>query len=231
MFVNTFQGSLEDYNSSIRIIKYRKAKVSKFIKYICTVYFLFCSLFSLNMGETCTGFIPTRASLLKNSDTSNYQEVSYVSYKSKKKKDLKNEESNTDANILKKFDARKIKHEIVKFSVEGFDKEKKEEIKKNLAIKLGKFISIDINKVLIIWAVGAKPPRNKCKNYKQLLIEKKREKKKLEAEQKFQQLGKNAVGKSLAKGKSYDRKRKKDGILDVYGKVTKELRQLKSKRK
>ncbi|KAF7285375.1 hypothetical protein GWI33_010774 [Rhynchophorus ferrugineus] len=166
------------------------------------------------MAESCSGFIPTRASLLKNSDANNYQEISYISYKSKKKKAAKQEESDTDENIQKSFDVRKMKHEIVKFSIEGFDKEKKEEVKRNLAIKL-----------------GAKPPRNKRKNYKQLLIEKKREKKKLEAQQKFQQLGKNAIGKSLAKGKSYDRKRRKDGILDVYGKVTKELKQLKNKKR
>lgn len=37
----------------------------------------------------------------------------------------------------------------------------------------------------------------------------------------FQQLGKNSIGKSNAKGKSFDRKRRKEkgDILSIYGKV------------
>lgn len=68
---------------------------------------------------------------------------------------------------------------------------------------------------------GAKPPKNKYKNYKLLQNERKKEKEKETSRQTFQQLGKNSVGKSIAKGKSFDRKRRKEksDILSIYGKV------------
>lgn len=69
--------------------------------------------------------------------------------------------------------------------------------------------------------LGAKPPKNKCKNYKQLLEERKKEKQATKARLEFQQLGKNQMGKSTAKGKRFDRKRRKQksDLLDDYGKV------------
>lgn len=56
-----------------------------------------------------------------------------------------------------------------------------------------------------------------------LLLERKQQNKANETIQNLQQLGKNKLGKSIAKGKSYDRKRKNDkgGFLNVYGKVNK----------
>ncbi|KAJ8932299.1 hypothetical protein NQ314_014792 [Rhamnusium bicolor] len=86
----------------------------------------------------------------------------------------------------------------------GFDPQTKEQAKVQLAIKL-----------------GAKPPKNKYKNYKLLQAEKKKAKEEDSSRLHFQQLGKNKIGKSNAKGKSFDRKRRKEkgGILDIYGKV------------
>lgn len=53
-----------------------------------------------------------------------------------------------------------------------------------------------------------------------LLKEKQKEKRKIKINIEFQQLGKNNIGKSTAKGKGFDRKRKKkEGLLDIYGKV------------
>lgn len=50
--------------------------------------------------------------------------------------------------------------------------------------------------------------------------EKQREKNRMKTKIEFQQLGKNSLGKSTAKGKGFDRKRKKkEGLLDIYGKV------------
>lgn len=72
--------------------------------------------------------------------------------------------------------------------------------------------------------VGAKPLKKKYKNYKVLQEERLKQKRDDEEILQFQQLGKDKVGKSNAKGKSYDRKRRKDGkggILGIYGKVTK----------
>lgn len=69
--------------------------------------------------------------------------------------------------------------------------------------------------------LGAKPPKNKYKNYKELMKERQQEKAKEKSRIDFQQLGKNSIGKSNAKGKSFDRKRRKanSGIIDIYGKV------------
>lgn len=73
-----------------------------------------------------------------------------------------------------------------------------------------------------VYFAGAKPPKNKYKNYKQLILENKKKKEKTEKELTFKQLGKNQLGKSTAKGKSFDRKRRKEGILDIYGKIIKQ---------
>lgn len=58
-----------------------------------------------------------------------------------------------------------------------------------------------------------------------LQTERKKEKEKETSRQNFQQLGKNSVGKSIAKGKSFDRKRRKgkSDILSIYGKVKNSL--------
>lgn len=72
-------------------------------------------------------------------------------------------------------------------------------------------------------SLGAKPPKNKYKNYKELVEEKKKQKLREENRKNSFQLGKNGVGKSTAKGKTFDKKRKKDkgDLLNIYGKVTK----------
>ncbi|XP_050303867.1 uncharacterized protein C1orf131 [Anthonomus grandis grandis] len=152
-------------------------------------------------------FVPTRASLLKAKSHEAYQEVQYVSYKSKKKEkpeDAKNR-IETNAEDKNEFNIYKAKREVMQFGISGFDTAKKEEAKIQQLIKL-----------------GAKPPKKKNKNYKELLKEKKMEKEKKESTQQFQQLGKNSMGKSVAKGKSYDRKRRREGILDIYGRIIKD---------
>ncbi|CAH0553338.1 unnamed protein product [Brassicogethes aeneus] len=152
-------------------------------------------------------FIPTRASLAKKNACKEVEVVTFESYKPKEKKenDKKYAIYEDDFNG-EEFNIKQAKHEVMQFGMSGFTSKRKEAAKLQLAIKL-----------------GAKPPKSKYKNYKELLVEKKREKNRESKVNKFQQLGKNSVGKSIAKGKSFDRKRKKgkDGILDIYGKVTK----------
>lgn len=87
----------------------------------------------------------------------------------------------------------------------------------------------EISFVLIL---GAKPPKNKERNYKEILKGAKQKKKQIEDRRKLQELGKNSMGRSTAKGKSYDRKRRKEarntGLLDVYGKVKRsEIKKIK----
>ncbi|XP_066152202.1 uncharacterized protein C1orf131 [Euwallacea fornicatus] len=155
-----------------------------------------------------TDFVPTRASLLKKNAEANYEQVDFTFYKTKTKVPMKSghkEVSNVNPELV--FNLQKAKYEVIKLGMSGFDSVKKEEAKIQQLIKL-----------------GAKPPKNKCKNYKELLMDKKIQKVKEEKEQTLQQLGKNNVGKSTAKGKSFDRKRRKikENILDIYGKVSKQ---------
>ncbi|KAL1516159.1 hypothetical protein ABEB36_000078 [Hypothenemus hampei] len=112
------------------------------------------------------------------------------------------------------FNIKKAKQEVFKLGISGFDPIKKEDAKIQQLIKL-----------------GAKPPKRKGMNYKDFQIENKKKKNIISDRQKNQQIGKNSIGKSIAKGKSFDRKRRKEGILDIYGKlVHKNKKQLKQKK-
>ncbi|EEZ98488.1 hypothetical protein TcasGA2_TC000985 [Tribolium castaneum] len=149
-------------------------------------------------------FIPTRGSLKKGTQSIDFKSVSFESYKPKKQEKIEISNEKPQNKKSEDFNIRRAKHEIVKFGMSGFDPEKKEEAKIQLAIKL-----------------GAKPKKNKYKNYKLLKEERAKLKQEEKTKAQFQQLGKNAIGKSTAKGKGFDRKRKKakGGLLDVYGKV------------
>lgn len=83
----------------------------------------------------------TKAALaLKNAD-SNFKVVKFESHKPKKKQNLENEnktdEHNPTSNTKKDLDLKKIRHEVVKFGMSGFDGTKKEEAKIALAVSLG----------------------------------------------------------------------------------------------
>ncbi|GLV31091.1 hypothetical protein CBL_12164 [Carabus blaptoides fortunei] len=101
-------------------------------------------------------------------------------------------------------DMKRARHEVLKFGMSGFDPEKKEEAKVKLAITL-----------------GAKPPKNKYKNYKQLQADKIRSREVEKQRLDFQQLGKNQLGKSNAKGKFFKKRNKEKGsLLEGYGKAS-----------
>jgi hypothetical protein len=148
-------------------------------------------------------FIPTRGSCNKGDGQIHFKSVTYESYKPKT-------HDKTETGVKTKeipsheFNIKKAKHEVIKYGMSGFDPQKKEEAKMQLAIKL-----------------GAKPPKNKYKNYKILKEERAKHKETEKLKVQFQQLGKNSVGKSIAKGKGFDRKRRKNkgGLLYIYGKV------------
>ncbi|XP_044259540.1 uncharacterized protein C1orf131 [Tribolium madens] len=152
----------------------------------------------------CEDFIPTRGSLKKGTKLTDFKSVSFESYKPKKHEKTETSNGRIQEEKSDDFNIKRAKHEIVKFGMSGFDPEKKEEAKIQLAIKL-----------------GAKPKKNKYKNYKLLKEERAKLKQEESLKSQFQQLGKNALGKSTAKGKGFDRKRKKakSGLLEVYGKV------------
>ncbi|XP_072382637.1 uncharacterized protein [Diabrotica undecimpunctata] len=151
-------------------------------------------------------FIPSKASLLKAKDL-NFESVVFESYKSTKKarKSTKDDDNAKEMDGKNELNMRQAKHEIIKLGLSGLNSKKKEEAKINLLIQL-----------------GAKPPKKKNKNYKELCLERKKAKEKEAKTMQFSQLGKNQHGRSTAKGKSFDRKRKKENnILSVYGKVQK----------
>ncbi|XP_050502676.1 uncharacterized protein LOC126881971 [Diabrotica virgifera virgifera] len=150
-------------------------------------------------------FIPSKASLLKSKDA-NFESVVFESYKSAKKAKKSTEDSNAkEIDGKNELNMKEAKHEIIKLGMSGLNSKKKEEAKINLLIQL-----------------GAKPPKRKNKNYKELCMERKKAKEKEAKTIQLSQLGKNQHGRSTAKGKSFDRKRKKENnILSIYGKVQK----------
>ncbi|KAJ8875086.1 hypothetical protein PR048_022977 [Dryococelus australis] len=152
--------------------------------------------------------VQTRCSRLKNNSTAGFQAVVFKTAKGKTKKgNMEGTESSTLApGAGDLVDMKKVRHEVFKFAMSGYDPSQKEEAKINLAIKL-----------------GAKPPKKKYYNYKELRKMKEEAKEKEDMRVKLQMIGKNNLGKSNKKGlrrmPGKLRKAEKDGILESYGKV------------
>lgn len=88
-------------------------------------------------------FIETRASLALNNINTNVQVVKFESHKPKVKNNPNDSNFSKASNTHvakgtnKDLDLKNIRHEIVKFGMQGFDAPKKEEAKIALAISLG----------------------------------------------------------------------------------------------
>ncbi|CAG5035446.1 unnamed protein product [Parnassius apollo] len=149
----------------------------------------------------------TKAALALKNAESNFKVVKFESYKPKKKQPVENEESKagTDNQVIhskKDLDLKKIRHEVVKFGMSGFDGTKKEEAKIALAISL-----------------GAKPPKREYINYKELMQKRKQEKLK-QKEEKQLMISKTVLqscGKKKRRGVNND----VGHFLSNYGKVQK----------
>ncbi|XP_026764477.2 uncharacterized protein C1orf131 [Galleria mellonella] len=149
--------------------------------------------------------IVTKAALaLKNSEN-NFQFVKFESHKPKKKETAIDNEKNDTKTYLgqkskKDLDLKKIRHEVVKFGMSGFDSTKKEEAKIALAVSL-----------------GAKPPKQKYINYKELMEKRKQEKQQAKDEKQLM------VSKTLLKTSGKKKKANNDvgHFLSGYGKVQK----------
>ncbi|XP_072935268.1 40S small subunit processome assembly factor 1 [Epargyreus clarus] len=146
----------------------------------------------------------TKAALAAKDAQSNFQVVKFESYKSKKKEKSENVEQTVQKRpgTQKDMDLKRIRHEIVRFGMSGFDATKKEEAKIALAVSL-----------------GAKPPKKEYVNYKELMAKRKEEKQKKEEEKQ------SMISKSILQRVS---KKKKKGpgndvghFLSNYGKVNK----------
>ncbi|KAK5650913.1 hypothetical protein RI129_001942 [Pyrocoelia pectoralis] len=151
--------------------------------------------------DNSVDFIPTKSSMLNKDCNKDFESVTFTSYKKKIKPTTSTSSPTSKSKKNDFFDVKKARYEVLKFGISGFEQHKKEEAKIRLAIKL-----------------GAKPPKNKYKNYKALLEERKKEKEMKDDNLKFQQLGKDQQGKSLVKTKKAHRKNIiKGSLLESYG--------------
>ncbi|XP_076161859.1 uncharacterized protein LOC143143890 isoform X2 [Ptiloglossa arizonensis] len=159
-------------------------------------------------------FIPTRVSKVKKDAAEEFVSITYESRKRKTKELVhlgKGEENNDkeeksaedkymDRKKKQELEMKRVRYEVMKFGMSGFEKAKADKAKIELAVSL-----------------GAKAPRNKEMNYKAL--------KNMRAMQKEMQKNEEHVSgleRSMVKHKTTKtRKRKSAGILEVYGKVSK----------
>lgn len=158
-------------------------------------------------------FVPTRGSQNKKTATSSYVSVNYEAPKKKLKStdDSYDKEKLSDKSAMKPTPAelkeqqekemKKLRYEIIKFGMSGFEKPKAKKAKVELAISL-----------------GAIPPKNRRMNYKVL-----KTRRKIEKEKKKEEGHKSGFTSSLLKPKSKKVGKKDSGILRVYGKVPKDV--------
>lgn len=101
------------------------------------------------------------------------------------------------------FTMEKAKREVINFGISGADATKKSDQITQLLIKL-----------------GAKPPKNQARNYKEILEEKKKLK---EADSKVNKRAIFGTSASLQyRSQNHKKSRKNDGLLRSYGRVDKE---------
>lgn len=86
--------------------------------------------------------IVTKAALALQNAESNFQFVKFEAHKPKKKQARENVETNDPTAESSKFstkdlELKRIRHEVVKFGMSGFDANKKQEAKIALAVSLG----------------------------------------------------------------------------------------------
>ena len=192
------------------------------------------------LDSTMEDFIPTRAAKNKENADKFHMVTTYESHKKstnslknvQKKKQNTSEEctneyhSDEDLDIDKEpidetrkqeLQMKQYRYDVIKFGMSGFDKHKARQAKIALAISL-----------------GAKPPKNRRKNYKKLVEERIKEKARETKKEKFasgfniNQLTKNR--KNITQ--SHTKKDKEsNGILGIYGKVTKDKVHNKNNRK
>lgn len=162
-------------------------------------------------------FIPTRVSKIKQDVVKEFVSVNYEKPKkriktieSKENNDVenskfnvtKNERNENDEKRKQELEMKRVRYEVMKFGMSGFKGAKAEEAEMALAISL-----------------GAKPPKKKAINYKILQRKRKGEKKTRQNDVTHA----SGLERSLInhKNKKARWKRGSDGLLNVYGKVSK----------
>lgn len=151
--------------------------------------------------------IPTRAMLLqKKQAETQFKAVVHESHKSKKRAPkpaaAKRSAGGDDDDGL---DMKRIKHEVFNFGISGYNFQDRQKAKIALAVKL-----------------GAKPPKNAYKNYKDLQAENKEAKQRAKEDAYIRTVGKNSAGQATVScNKLVDRfSKKKKNTRNTVGELT-----------
>lgn len=127
--------------------------------------------------------IPTKAMLLQKEKASHdFKAVIFESHKSKRSRGVeatnKQAAGKSDKND-NGLDMKRVRHEVFNFGISGYNFQDQQKAKIALAVKL-----------------GAKPPKNEYKNYKNLQAEIKESKAKDKEEAYIRSVGKNSAGQA-----------------------------------
>lgn len=159
-------------------------------------------------GDPALEIIPTKAMLLQKEKAANeFKTVVFESYKSKKGK---NAEKRIAGKAAKNdddddgLDMKRVRHEVFNFGISGYNFQDQQKAKIALAVKL-----------------GAKPPKNQYKNYKELQTELKDAKAKAKEEAYIRTVGKNSAGQAtISCNKLVNRFVKKKNTKNTVGALT-----------
>lgn len=158
--------------------------------------------------DTSLDIVPTRAMLLKRNITasSEFKAIVFESHKSKskstklaKKRPANNQKDDSG------LDLKRTRREVFNFGITGYDFQDQQKAKISLAVKL-----------------GAKPPKNQYKNYKDLQDELKKSKEKAKEDEYIQTVGKSSSGHATVScNKLVNRVMKKRRANNDVGALTK----------
>lgn len=155
--------------------------------------------------ESSSSFVATKSSQMKK-QPHDFKVVVHNNYK--KKQTSKTTDSKPEEKEPSPLDMKKTRFEIYKFSKSDLSFSNRQKSNVELAIQL-----------------GAKPPKNVAKNYKQLIEEKRNEASKKKEENFMKQISINyrsmmADKKKKNSNKMLKPKSNQQGILGIYGKVS-----------
>lgn len=165
--------------------------------------------------------VPTRASLLLKSPPKEFKAVVFETHKAKPRSVTARPISNATKATNDELDMKKVRHEVFNFGISGYGFEDQQKAKIALAVKL-----------------GAKPPKNVYKNYKELIEEKKEAKTKAAEEAYIRSVGKNSSGRATVScnkltNRFTKQKRRAKDVTDItahYGVVNPKIHKKKKKK-
>lgn len=172
-------------------------------------------------SDTALDIVPTRASLLLKSAPNEFKAVVFETHKSKSRTTAPAKLITTKTDAGNEYDMKKVRNEVFNFGLSGYGFEDQQKAKIALAVKL-----------------GAKPPKNPYKNYKELTEEKKLEKAKAAEEAYIRTVGKNSSGRATVSCNKLtnrfikQKKRAKDvtNLTQHYGVVNPKIHKKKKKK-